>query len=1020
MAQSSIDYDALATQARQPSIDYDALAQQARGGATLVAEGGALPPQTKTAGAMSPEAEEASRQAQSVRANESRLGMLNRTVVQPFKEDIDTQQNGSVWDRLKMNFMRGANPLSNPAVRAIGNLVTEGGQKVSDLVADQWENLKPGDIGDVTVPTGGFGSAKISGEDIRKLGQQYLAPAAEAAATKILAPMAQPESIALMGGSKAIPVAGAAGRLIRAGSGMAFGVPAAQKAIEAGPAAMQAASEGNTPEAVRLGTEALFNAAVAGETLGGAAREAKGATADIRSLPKLAREKIASSRTSAVRAAMPEDIGSLPPQAVLGVEQIFKAAAPTGMKPEFRGNLYAAAGDLSEVGREVRQKLKATAGGISNPDMRVRATVDALNDHLREMYQTERAPQIARNADNPVAMNLGEDARNGLDYLSGFAGKSADRALAKGSSGAESITLAEADKLARVVNQELHQFESLPPESRSSVLATNPKIGGLADLDQALGTKINEELARRGEPGIKEYERRYAALSQIRSQLQARMNAVELSQPGVLKKVVKPVTSLLTGTPSGIASASQAAVSDVNIGRALQKGFDRLANTNLSANRGQAMPVPMVRGLLAAPATILPQQIIPTGEPNAPSPYIPDQYRPIPGETRNFVAPGQIKPAPVEGNLFRGLLPQPEGPLFDMRTGNIEPEKGGNGSTIGKSGSPANTGPEGQGTREQSRQQQQTFSDNATENAKLSRGNVIPRKVHGVEQPTEPSAASSDRRAESRGPDLRQDLQTRKKVSEMSPEERAHALLTSDQTGLPNRRAFEESDAKALPSVGFMDLDNFKQANDQLGHEGVDTVLLPAVGKLADRIGKETGVQFFHRSGDEFLARSADHETTTAAMERLRNEMAGAEFTYHTPDGRTLTKKGQGASYGTGANADEAEAATKLDKQGRAERGLRFERDEGVSQGAPEGKQAGEGDVSQRQASQMKPESGAGDKSTQPKQDSPSTRAMAKTPAERAAYDDALKASMEKAGRVKPNAADEAAAIQAVNKLRKK
>jgi hypothetical protein len=41
----------------------------------------------------------------------------------------------------------------------------------------------------------------------------------------------------------------------------------------------------------------------------------------------------------------------------------------------------------------------------------------------------------------------------------------------------------------------------------------------------------------------------------------------------------------------------------------------------------------------------------------------------------------------------------------------------------------------------------------------------------------------------------RVDLAARKRVAEMSPDEMRRALLVSEKTGLPNKRAFDESDA---------------------------------------------------------------------------------------------------------------------------------------------------------------------------------------------------------------------------------
>jgi len=59
----------------------------------------------------------------------------------------------------------------------------------------------------------------------------------------------------------------------------------------------------------------------------------------------------------------------------------------------------------------------------------------------------------------------------------------------------------------------------------------------------------------------------------------------------------------------------------------------------------------------------------------------------------------------------------------------------------------------------------------------------------------------------------RVDFATRKRVAEMSQEEMRRALLTSDKTGLPNKRAFEESEPS--PFVAMSDLDGLKTMNDK-------------------------------------------------------------------------------------------------------------------------------------------------------------------------------------------------------------
>lgn len=329
------------------------------------------------------------------------------------------------------------------------------------------------------------------------------------------------------------------------------------------------------------------------------------ATAGLAKGAGAAGEAVAGVGKSPVPAVLPET-GGLPEGAISGAEKVFRAAAPTGGDPGFRSNVYAAAGDLAEVGRTLN--LDEAKGGIINPDLRFRATVNALNDHLQGMYENERAPQIARNADAPVQLNLDADAKSGLQYLSRRAGEADSRSLAASVTANPTTSLANVDQLARVVNQELLGYESMTPAERAASAATNQRLAGLKALDRQLGDALNTTLEQRGETGVLDYERRYAAVSQVRDRLQQQMNAVELNQPGVVKAIVRPVMSAITGGKTNALGA--ASVADVNPGRTLQQGLQALAQSDLQPSRSGVFPagrnpatpnqVP-VAGLLPAP-----------------------------------------------------------------------------------------------------------------------------------------------------------------------------------------------------------------------------------------------------------------------------------------------------------------------------------------------------------------------------------------------------------------------------------
>lgn len=301
--------------------------------------------------------------------------------------------------------------------------------------------------------------------------------------------------------------------------------------------------------------------------------------------PKVPGEGLATDLVTGPQVRTMADAAKLHPDVVRGAEEIFRASAPTASNPGYRANVYAAAGDLAEVGRKI--DLAESKGGVITPDMRVRATVQALNDHLGEMYQQERAPQIARHADAPVNVKLGADAEMGLQYLKRSAGAMPDvdastlRTIAAKAIDTGAVSVAEADQLGRIANQHLKNFESMTPSEKLEVLSKTPKIAGLKALDVGLGKNLNSALAGAGEPGLRAYERRYAAVSEVRDQLQSRMNATELprSIPGA--RLVRAVL----GGKSGIASASQAAVADVNIGKQLQSGLKRLAGSDIQPER---------------------------------------------------------------------------------------------------------------------------------------------------------------------------------------------------------------------------------------------------------------------------------------------------------------------------------------------------------------------------------------------------------------------------------------------------
>src|SRR5712691_4658257 len=88
-------------------------------------------------------------------------------------------------------------------------------------------------------------------------------------------------------------------------------------------------------------------------------------------------------------------------------------------------------------------------------------------------------------------------------------------------------------------------------------------------------------------------------------------------------------------------------------------------------------------------------------------------------------------------------------------------------------------------------------------------------------------------------------LGKRWRIAEMSLEEMQRELLTSEVTGLPNRRAFGE--AGTASAVAMSDVDGLKALNE-FGYEVGNAVL-----KAKADVLREACLEAYHDKGNEFL-----------------------------------------------------------------------------------------------------------------------------------------------------------------------
>jgi GGDEF domain-containing protein len=156
-------------------------------------------------------------------------------------------------------------------------------------------------------------------------------------------------------------------------------------------------------------------------------------------------------------------------------------------------------------------------------------------------------------------------------------------------------------------------------------------------------------------------------------------------------------------------------------------------------------------------------------------------------------------------------------------------------------------------------------------------------------------------------------LKKRRHVAQMSSEEMRRELLTSEVTGLPNRRAFDEAGVSS--AVAMSDVDGLKALN-KYGYETGNAVLKAKADSLL-----EAGLEAYHDKGDEFLCRGNHIKELLAKLEDARVILRDRTIVVERADGSTLSVTGADFSYGVGKDIDEAESNLLSHKAERENRG---------------------------------------------------------------------------------------------------
>ncbi len=152
------------------------------------------------------------------------------------------------------------------------------------------------------------------------------------------------------------------------------------------------------------------------------------------------------------------------------------------------------------------------------------------------------------------------------------------------------------------------------------------------------------------------------------------------------------------------------------------------------------------------------------------------------------------------------------------------------------------------------------------------------------------------------------DRARRKRVSEMSPEELREALLVSEKTGLPNRRAFDEQEPS--PWVAMCDVNGLKALNDGFGYSAGD-ILISNLAEVLTTVEADA----YHDKGDEFLCRGNSYKELNQKLSQAQRLLQGQPFAVCGMDGRITRVPGADFCFGIGTNLREAEQSLKHQKE---------------------------------------------------------------------------------------------------------
>jgi hypothetical protein len=157
-------------------------------------------------------------------------------------------------------------------------------------------------------------------------------------------------------------------------------------------------------------------------------------------------------------------------------------------------------------------------------------------------------------------------------------------------------------------------------------------------------------------------------------------------------------------------------------------------------------------------------------------------------------------------------------------------------------------------------------------------------------------------------PERRRNHLTRRFVAEMSQKAKSHAGLVSDNTGLPNRQAFDSG--KASPFAAMTDVRGMKVFNEQFSHAAGDMLIRRFAEVLTS-----VGLDAYHSLGATILCKGESYEELNLKLSQAQQILRQQSFSVRETNGRIHTIEGADFCFGIGTTLEEAEVALNHQKQ---------------------------------------------------------------------------------------------------------